>query len=123
VAKQVTIAVVRRPILRSLVVTLAWLGVSIAFVHLFLNATRPRSLAFLGLFAAAAVVALVLAWVSGFGPADRLRPVSGIAAGLTALVALGLIALGAAHETGLGLILGAAVIAVVSMMPAGTSDK
>lgn len=96
-------AMARRPILRRLLLSLAWLGVSLAFAHLSLDSTRPRSVDVHGWLAAAAAVALVLAAASCLGHGPRLRVVSGVAAMLTTLVALGLVAVGAAHETGMAL--------------------
>ena len=110
-------AMARRPILRRRLLSLAWLGVSLAFAHLFLDSTGPRSVDVHGCLAAAAAVALLLAAASCFGHGPRLGVVSGVAAMLTTLVALGLVAVGAAHETGMTLVVGGAVIAVVSMMP------
>lgn len=49
--------------------------------------------------------------------------VSGVAAMLTTLVALGLVAVGAAHETAMALVVDGAVIAVVSMMPLEPGDE
>lgn len=48
---------------------------------------------------------------------------SGVAAMLTTLVALGLVAVGAAHETGMALVVDGTVIAVVSIMPLEPGDE
>ena len=91
-----------------LVQTLAWLAVAIALLHLILSSTRAPATDLRGWFAIGAFAALLLASLT-WAASDRTRSISAVAGVATSLLALALIAVRAAHETGVVMLLGGAL--------------
>jgi hypothetical protein len=115
-------ALIRHPSVRRLVVVIAWLAAALAFAHLSLDSTRPRSVDLHGWMAVAAAAAVVLAGAGWFVRRDGMRAVSAVAAVLTSGLALVLVVARAAHETGIALLIVSLFIAVVSLVPTVAQD-
>lgn len=102
-------------VVRRLLLGGVWLGISLAFLRLFLGSTRPHSVDLHPLLAVAALGSLVAAVAAGTWP--RTARIHGLA-GLTVMAAAAVLLLaGTAHET--GLVLGGlgALAALVALWP------
>jgi len=116
-------AVAISPSLRSAIASFVWVGVSLAFVHLYLDTDRPRFLDLHAFLAIAALATFALAATTWFGTSARLRWLSLAAAVLASVIALALVATRVAHETGVAVFLGGAVIVVLSINTRGTRGE
>jgi hypothetical protein len=117
------VTIIRQRRLRRIGVTGTWLVVAAAFAHLAVDSTRPRSIDLQGILTVAAAGAVLLAAITWFGRGQRLRTASAAAGLLTVAVALALIALRAAHETGLALVMGGGLIAFLSLAVIEPPDR
>jgi hypothetical protein len=95
--------------------SVSWLIVSAGFTRLVIGQTRLVSAGLSGPVVVLALIALTLAGLSVCVDEPRYLAVSAIAAIATLAVALVLIAMGAAHETGLAMAVGASVAAATSL--------
>ena len=109
------LALIRHPTFQRVAISAAWMTASLAYLHLAIDSTRPRSIDLHGWLAVAAVVSFLFGAATVTSHHERLRVVSGLAAALTVVVALALIAARAAHETGVALLVAALAIALLSI--------
>jgi hypothetical protein len=106
--------VTRPGTLLRLVMGVAWLIVSGSFARLLIGQTGLVSAGLGGAVLVAALIALILAWVSVRVEEPRYLAISTVAALATLAVAVVLMALRAAHETGVAMAVGASVAAATS---------
>jgi hypothetical protein len=99
------------------------LAIATAFAHLILSSTRPPATDLRAWFAVAAVVSLVFAIVAWSSQGRAVGMICGIAAMAAALLALALIGLRVAHETGVVLLVGGTLNAAIANMSFRARDE
>ena len=110
-----------RPV--RLIVGAAWIVVALAFAHLALDSTRPHAIDLHGAMSTITVAAAAMGLATWLAPSRRLETLSTLGGAFIVLVSVALILGHAAHETGLLLVAGGLLIAMLSSQLEPAADQ